>query len=316
MLDVRRLRVLLAISEHGGVSAAARALLFTPPAVSQQVAALERQLGVELLDRSHRNARLTSAGTRLAEHARQVIARLEAAEADIAGAQPTAHGLLRLATMPTAARTLVPGIIARLAEDHPEIDLRIDVMEPEAALPALARHEADVVLAGEYGLMPRRLISSIERIDLFDEPMYIAVPVSSPIRGPAVDLAEFRDARWIAPADRSACAVALERSCALAGYEPHVVGRTGDFAVAASFVAAGFGTTLLPAMVADDLRLKGDLRDIRLLESTDPPISRTIYLAVRQGSQSRPAIAALLECAITEAINTGSPRLCSRPIEP
>ncbi len=301
MLDVRRLRVLLAISEHGGVSAAARALLFTPPAVSQQVAALERQLGVELLDRSQRNARLTSAGARLAEHARQVIAGLEAAEADVRGAHSTAHGLLRLITMPSAGRMLLPGIIARLAKDHPEIELRIDVMEPEAALPALARQEADVVLAGEYGLTPRRFASSIERVGLFDENMYLAVPASSAIRGPNVELAEFRDARWIAPAERSACALALERSCALAGYEPHVVSRTGDFAVAAGFVAAGYGMTLLPAMVADDLRLKADRRHIRLLESIDPPISRTIYLALRQGSRALPAIVALLDCTNAEA---------------
>jgi DNA-binding transcriptional LysR family regulator len=302
MLDVRRLRVLLAISEHGGVSAAARALSFTPPAVSQQVAALERQLGVDLLDRSQRNARLTSAGARLAEHARQVIADLEAAEADVAGTHLGAHGLLHLATMPTTGRVLLPGVIARLAKDHPEIELRVDVMEPEAALPALAREEADVVLAGEYGLAPRRFASSIERVDLFEECVYLAVPASSPTRGSGTELAAFRDARWIAPAERSACALVLERSCALAGYEPDVVSRTGDFAVAASFVAAGYGMTLLPAMVADDLRLTADRRHIRLLESTDPPISRTIYLALRQGSRARPAMAALLDCTDAEVI--------------
>jgi DNA-binding transcriptional LysR family regulator len=300
MLDVRRLRVLLAISEYGGVSAAARALSFTPPAVSQHVAALERQLGVDLLDRSHRGARLTSAGVRLAEHARQVIAGLEAAEADVVGTQSTARGLLRLATMPTTGRVLVPGIIARLAKDYPDVELRIDVMEPEAALPALARQEADVVLAGEYGLTPRRFASSIERIGLFEECMYLAVPASSPVCGPGAELAEFRDARWIAPAEGSACALTLERSCALAGYEPHVVGRSGDFAVAASFVAARYGMTLLPAMMADDLRLAADRRHIRLLRSTDPPIDRTIYLAFRQGSRARPAIAALLDCANAE----------------
>jgi DNA-binding transcriptional LysR family regulator len=308
MLDVRRLRVLVAISEHGGVSAAARALLFTPPAVSQQVAALERQLGVQLLDRSQRNARLTSAGARLAEHARQVIAGLEAAEADVIGTRPAARGLLRLATMPSTGRMLVPGIIGRLAKDHPEIELRIDVTEPEAALPALARQETDAVLAAEYGLTPRRLASSIERVDLFDEQMYVAIPASSAILGPDVELAEFRDARWIAPAERSACALALERSCALAGYEPHVVSRTADFAVAASFVAAGYGMTLLPAMVADDLRLEADRRHIRLLTSIDPPISRTVYLALRHGSRARPAIAALLDCANAEADPRGPRR--------
>lgn len=226
---------------------------------------------------------------------------MEAAEADVAGARPTARGLLRLATMPTVGRVLVPGVVGRLAKVHPEIELRIEMMEPEVALQALTRQEADVVLAGEYGMAPRRFASSIERVDLFDERMYIAVPASSPIRGPDVELAEFREARWIAPAERSACALVLERSCALAGYEPHVVSRIGDFAVAAGLVAAGYGMALLPAMVADDLRLKTDRRHIRLLESIDPPISRTIYLAIRQGSRAHPAVAALLDCANSEA---------------
>src|SRR5437868_3486545 len=156
MLDVRRLRVLLAVAENGGVAAAARALSFTPPAVSQQIAALERQLDVALVDRSQRTVRLTAAGERLAGHARLVLAGLAAAEVDLANLDGAVRGVLRVASVPTIGRTLLPQALGRLAASAPDLELRIDEAEPEDSLPAVVRGVYDVVIAGEYGLAPRR----------------------------------------------------------------------------------------------------------------------------------------------------------------
>src|SRR3954467_12858972 len=120
MLDVRRLKVLLAVSEHGGGAAAARAVSFPPPppapppAVSQQLAALERQLDVALVDRTQRTVRLTAAGERLAGHARLVLAGLAAAEVDLANLDGTVRGLLRIASVPTIGQTLLPRVVRRL----------------------------------------------------------------------------------------------------------------------------------------------------------------------------------------------------------
>lgn len=295
VLDVRRLRVLVAVAEHGGIAAAARALSFTPPAVSQQIAALERQVDAVLVDRSQRSARLTPVGHRLVEHARHVLASLEAAEADLADVSGGIHGILRVATIPTVGRSLLPAALARLAAGAPDLDLRVEQLEPEESLPALRRGDVDLALAGEYGLAPRRLDASIERVDLLTEPVHVAVPDSYPHRGAHVDVADLRDARWVAPAPGSSCAVLLERSCALAGYEPHVVAHCADFSVAVALVGAGYGVTLVPAVLGCGAGAPG----VRLLEARSPQIYRTVFAAVRQGSRRHPAMSLALE-ALTD----------------
>lgn len=292
MLDVRRLKVLLAVAEHGGVAAAARALSFTPPAVSQQLAALERQLGVALVDRSQRTVRLTAAGDRLAGHARLVLAGLAAAEVDLANLEGTVRGVLRLASVPTIGRGLLPAVVRRLAETAPDLELRIDEAEPEDSLPAVTRGSYDVAIAGEYGLAPRRLDASIERVDLFAEQVLVAVPAGHRVTGDTVRLSDLRDDPWISPWVGSSCAVLLERSCAIAGYEPRVVGHVGDFSMAAALVGARHGVALIPAIAAPT---SPAAQGIRLLTSTDPGIHRTVYAAVRAGTRQDPATAALLD---------------------
>lgn len=293
MLDVRRLRVLLAVAEHGGVAAAARALTFTPPAVSQHLAALERQVGVPLVDRSGRTARLTATGHRLAGHARQVLAALEAAEADVVTSGDNPRGNLTIGTIPTLGATLMPAVLATLRVTAPEVDLRIEQCEPEESLPALTRGELDLVLAGEYGLAPHRRPVHQDRIDLFTEPLLVAVAADHHLTGPDVDLADLRDERWIAPAAGSSCEAILQRSCALAGYEPHVVAHCGDFAVAAALAAAGHGVTLLPSIATPTTT--GHHSPIRLLRVRQPQIHRTLYAAIRHGTRQHPLISCLLD---------------------
>ncbi|SCG39877.1 LysR family transcriptional regulator [Micromonospora inositola] len=298
MLDVRRLRVLLAVAEHGGVAAAARALTFTPPAVSQHIAALERQVGVPLVDRSGRTARLTAIGHRLAGHARQVLAALEAAEADVATIGGALRGTLTIGTT-TLGAALVPAVLTTLRVTAPEVDLRIEQCEPEESLPALTRGELDLVLAGEYGLAPHRRPAHQDRIDLFTEPLLVAVAADHRLTGPDVDLAELRDERWIAPAAGSSCEAILQRSCALAGYEPHVVAHCGDFAVAVALAAAGHGVTLLPSIATPTTT--GHHGPIRLLPVRQPHIHRTLYAAIRHGTRQHPLISCLLDTLISNA---------------
>ncbi|WP_336207056.1 LysR family transcriptional regulator [Nonomuraea sp. LPB2021202275-12-8] len=299
MLDVRRLRVLLAVADHGGIAAAARALTFTPPAVSQHIAALERQVGMLLVDRSGRTARLTAAGDRLAGHARHVLADLEAAEADLASLDGDLRGTLVVGAIATLGRTLLPATLTALRTTAPEVDLRLEECEPEDGLPALMRGELDVVLAGEYGLTPQRPQAHIDRIDLFAEPLMIAVARDHPLQGPEVELAHLRDERWIAPAAGSSCETMLRRSCALAGFEPHVVAHSGDFAVAAALAGAGHGITLLPA-IATSPRL-GDAAGVRLLGVHQPGMHRTLYAAIRQGARRHPLVGCVLDALTTSA---------------
>jgi len=309
MLDVRRLRVLVAVAEHGGIAAAARALAFTPPAVSQQVAALERQLGLRLLDRTQRTARLTPDGQHLVDRARSVLVGLETIEADLArltagdnAAGPRrVQGVVRVAAIATVGKALLAPALASLAATAPGLDVRVEQAEPEASLPALQRGQVDVVLAGEYGLAPRRPPSTVERLDLLRDPVALAVPFDHSITGPSVTFADLQDEPWVAPAAGTSCAVLLERSAALAGYEPHVVARCGDFALAVALVGAGRGVALLPQLAATASGARSPASGVRLLIPKDPEVHRTVYAAIRHGSRDHPYIACLLQAIADRA---------------
>ncbi|MEO7261860.1 MAG: LysR family transcriptional regulator [Jatrophihabitantaceae bacterium] len=292
--------MLLAVQEHGGVAAAARSLAFTPPAVSQQIAALERQVGVTLLDRSQRAARLTPAGVRLAAHAERVLGHLDAAEADLASMTDQASGLFRMAVIPTVGRTLLPSALRRLAETAPDVELHIEQAEPEDSLPALRRGELDLVLAGEYAVAPQRLPPGLDRHQLLSEPMLVAVPADHALTGPSVSFIELEKQRWIAAAPASSCAALLERSAGLAGFEPLVVGQCGDFRLTMTLVASGQGIALVPHMVAAEYQASDQ---VRFLKPDKPKTRRDIYLAVRRGAAAGSGIACVLS-ALQEAAAT------------
>src|SRR5215207_9959056 len=131
MLDVKQLRVLKTVSEYGSFSAAAEALSYTQPAISQQIAALERSAGATLVDRNSRGVRLTDAGRALVDHAQVVLSRLAAAEAELEAIAGVRGGRVRLAAFPTAGASLVPPAVARFAERHPEVELAFSEEEPE-----------------------------------------------------------------------------------------------------------------------------------------------------------------------------------------
>jgi DNA-binding transcriptional LysR family regulator len=157
MLDVTRLRVLVAVARHGSVTAAAHALNYAQPSVSHHLARLEAETGTKLIQRAGRGIRLTDAGRLLAERAAEVIGRLDAAENELAVYSGLRAGRLRLAAFPSALSTLVPAAAARMRDQHPSVDLRLTEAEPPEALRMLRagyvdvalvfRHEPETVLA-------------------------------------------------------------------------------------------------------------------------------------------------------------------------
>ena len=295
MLDVRRLRVLLAVHEHGGVAAAARALTFTPPAVSQQLAALEREAGQALVDRAAHRATLTPAGVLLAEHAAAVLARLEQAEAELAGhGAGGPAGVVRVGTIPTVGTAVLPAVIRDLRAAAPGLVLRVEQLEPEQSLPAVARGDLDLALGGEYALTPRRPDARLHRVDLVDEPVLVALPQGHPSAGAAaVDLAGLAAEPWVAPADPSSCFTMLERACAAAGFAPDVVGHCADFPMALAMVSAGQGLAIVPRIAAAPpyaVAVPGVV-----LRPASTPVHRRLFAAVRRGSAGHPALAAVLD---------------------
>src|ERR671935_2784312 len=177
MLSIARLRMLKEVAYRGSFSAAADALSYTQSAVSQSIAALEAELGVTLLERNRRGARPTSAGAALVAHADGILARLDAAEAEVAAIAGVRGGQLAMASFPTAGATIVPLAVATFRKRHPDVALSLTEGEPEEIAPRLRGGEFDLALLFEFGGAGRRLVAGEQRVELFDDPMRLALPV-------------------------------------------------------------------------------------------------------------------------------------------
>jgi DNA-binding transcriptional LysR family regulator len=332
MIDVRRLRILREVAVAGTISGAARALGYTPSAVSQQLTTLARESGAELLRRRGRHVELTAEGRLLVEVAERVGAELEAAEAELAARAAQPGGVVRLLAFATALRTLVPRAAAALAADRPGLELEIDEADPDDALRLLVQERADVVVAHDYDLLERRRSARVHRRELLGDELRVvgavgAAPAPAPPRGthagpvPApvpprgthagtaadasavrprrpgapLDLATLADRRWVLPDRGSACDRVVERACAAAGFAPRVVARSADFGAIAALAGACDAVALVPR-----LALEGSPQE-RLGRPLRTPVRRQLFAAVRDGAQQRPLEAAVLDALAAAA---------------
>src|SRR5215212_907163 len=174
MLDVRRLRVLREVAQRGSFSAAAEALSFTQSAVSQQIAALERESGAKLIERNPRGIRLTDAGRALVEHADAVLARIEDAEEELAAIAGLRGGRLRMATFQSAGATLVPRAVGEFHRRHPEVDLTVR-QDDFTADQQLATGEVDLAIVMDFEDMPK-VEPQLELTHLLDDPYDVVLP--------------------------------------------------------------------------------------------------------------------------------------------
>ena len=284
MFDVRRLRLLRDFALLGTVAATAQAHHLTGPAVSQQLAALEKQAGVALLRKRGRVLELTPAGLLMVEHAEVILGGMAAAEADLAALRAGGRGTIRVTAFPSAARVLLPPLWQRLASDlEHRIDLRISEAEPGRALDSLRRGDADLAIVHEYSLLPRQLPSGCEQHRLLVDPVYFAISRKHAadhglVAGEPVGLGQFAEVDWLLPAPETSCHELTQRVCGAAGFVPRTVALASDFAVLTALVAAGAGVALvprlaLPAAGADGLELYP-------LEAT---VTRTVSAVVSSG---------------------------------
>ncbi|HEY3883273.1 MAG TPA: LysR family transcriptional regulator [Trebonia sp.] len=328
MLDVTRLRVLVAVARHGSVTAAAHALNYAQPSVSHHLARLEAETGTKLVQRAGRGIRLTDAGRLLAERATEVIGRLDAAENELAVFAGLRAGRLRLAAFPSALSTIVPAAAAILYDRHPTVDLRLTEAEPPEAVRMLRAGYVDVALvfrheAAEDGRHGQRDAAAGTLDDdpvppghddlreqvLFSEAVHLIMP-DTPARGDApplatavtelwpADLARLSDQRWIAGCDR--CREHLLKQCSSAGFTPRIAFTTDDFVAVQALVAAGLGVALLPGLAlraarhagVRTARLRGTRRSVvavRYGEPPDPPATAVLLDALRLAAAGVPA---------------------------
>lgn len=248
MFGTHRLRVLQQVSRSGSLAAAARALSYTQPAVAHHIAELEREAGTALVVRHGRGVRLTEAGRALVAHADAVLARLAAAQEEVAAIAGLRAGRVRVAAYPTAAATLVPRALVALRADHPGITVTLDELEPPEALAALRAGEVDLAVTFRYPDGPDGADGERDLVmtPLGEDPVDIVVPAGHPAAGRdgGHDLADLAGETWVAGCDR--CRANLVASCRRAGFEPHVAFTTDDFVTQQALVAAGLAVAAMP----------------------------------------------------------------------
>ena len=286
MLDPTQLRTLRAVVAQGSFAGAAAELRYTPSAVSQQIAALERSTGIALFERGPKFVAPTPAALALAERAGELLTELDSVERGAAALARGEAGVLRIGSFPTAGARILPAALADLTRKRPDVELHLDEGELDTLLPAVADGGIDLALAYRYDLVPTSWAASLVEHPLLDDPLQVLLPRRHPAAPGPVRLAGLRDERWVAPLAGTPGAVNLERLCAGARFTPNVAFRSNDYAVVQGLVAAGLGVAIVPSLAVN----------ARGLALSGRPPRRRIVALHRRGNANpllAPALAAL-----------------------
>ncbi|MFJ8945301.1 LysR family transcriptional regulator [Streptomyces sp. NPDC102395] len=297
MIDVQRLRVLRAVAEHGSFNQAAAALRLTPSAVSQQVAALERSLGTQVVARSTRGVTLTPAGRIMVGTAESVAAELEHARQQVA-ALSTGRTQLTVATFTSGGRLLLPAALTQLMAAHPRTVLHVREGEPEAVLPLVRQGAVDLALAYHFdgplpvGPGPR---SSLEWTPLLEDPLHVVLPQGHRLADhDALDLADLAAEPWVLGCLKTEAY--LRRFARHAGFDPDIRGTTTDYFFARSLVGAGMGISLIPSIA-----LAPEIPGLSTVPIKSPGPIRHIGVATISG-RDRPHVTTLVHTLREQAM--------------
>lgn len=247
MLDLQRLRALHAVSVHGTVGAAAAALGFTPSAVSQQIAKLERETRTVLLEREGRGVRLTDEAWQLVEAAAELLAIVERAETRLEERRGVPSGRLTIAAFASAARGLLPSVLADLAVRHPGLDARLTEVDPHLSVDLVAKGAVDLVVAHDWDIAPLPAPAGVEQAPVGEDLCDLLVPEGHRFAGrTAVRRDELGGERWICQPPGRVCHDWLMRTLRGAGHEPDIVHQADENPTLVALVAAGLGVALIP----------------------------------------------------------------------
>jgi DNA-binding transcriptional LysR family regulator len=288
MLGVWRLQLLREVSRRGTIRAAADALSITPSAVSQQLRILAEEAGVPLLEPNGRLLRLTDAGEMLVRHADTIMAAIVAAESDLAATRDEISGDLRVAAFPTAARAILPSVIAELGRAHPRLRLTLRDLETAEAMAAIRLDEVDLALVDQYDDVTRIREPGVELVELPGDQLFVALPPAHPHAGGAVRLDELAADHWIMDTEASNIYGAVVRGCRTRGFEPNVRSHCRDYSVIIALVEAGLGVAILPGLALRDREIRARVLPL------DPPQDRRISIALKPERRSHPAVAAMV----------------------
>ncbi len=290
MLDVKRMKVLREVASQGSFSAAAEALNFTQSAISQHVAALERETGARLVERGARGIRLTDAGRALVAHTEAILCRIDAAEEELAAIAGLRGGRLRLACFQSAGATLVPQAVAVFHNRHPQVELGMVEAEPEEAYTLLRTGEIDLAIVYDHASVPGTLQPDLELTPLVEDSYDVILPADHPLaKRSKLSLADVADEPWIASTLANGCRRITEEVCRQAGFEPRVAFEADDTLACQALVAAGVGVTLMPRLALTSIHPGVVARDL-----TDRP-RRKVWAVRLETAYRSPASEAMLQ---------------------
>ncbi|MFI0453968.1 LysR substrate-binding domain-containing protein [Actinomadura sp. 6N118] len=291
MLDLHRLRLLRELKHRGTLTAVAEALSYSPSSISQQLAVLEKEVGVPLLEPVGRRVRLTEQAEILVVHTEAVLEQLERAEAELAASMAGLTGVIRIATFQTAAMALVPTALTLLREAHPGLRVHVTQTEPETALPALLARDFDLVMAEEYPGNPSPQYEEIELAGLCEDEIRLATPkvgtMADSLEGTEA-LATLAERPWVMEPTGTEPRQWATTLCRTAGFEPDVRFESSDLLLHARLVEEGHAVALLPDLVWSGRTADGVV--LRSLPSDQR--RRRLTTAVRRGGGHHPAIRA------------------------
>jgi molybdate transport repressor ModE-like protein len=285
VLDARRLLVLREVARHGSLSAAAQSLRYTTSAVSQQVAALEREVGMSVLERRARGVVLTEAGQVLLRHAERVFDELDAAEAALADLAALRRGRVRIASFATAGASIVPSTVDRFRALYPDIEVQVEQATSRDGIDRLRLGRLDLVLA-----VDQPATDELDIVTLFDDPFRLALPRTHPRADVAgLTLQDLAGERWIdVPAEVPGGGV-LARTLGGLGIEYRIAHESDDYTAIHEMVGAGLGLALLP-----DLALFPANPDVVLRDLGAQAPTRRIQAVTRRADLRSPATSAAL----------------------
>lgn len=289
-METRRLTVLLELSRLGSMREVADELGTTTSTVSQQIAALAKDVGTPLVEPDGRRVRLTPAGRRLADHAVTILAAVEAARLDLdPGSEPA--GTVRVAGFATAVRTSLVPVLHDLAVSHPAVRMLVHEHEPDEAYALLAGDRVDLALTYDYDLAPAAFDRTVEVTPLWSAPWGLGVPEAAACgrAGQAAEVfARFAERDWIVNSRNTADADVVRTVASLAGFEAAIAHRVDSLELVQDLVVAGLGVGLLPV---DQPTRPG----VAVLPLQEPQVRLRAYAVVRRGRAAWPPLALLLD---------------------
>lgn len=282
------MQVLRAVVSSGSVTGAATVLGYTPSAVSQQIAALEKEARTDLLERVGRGVRPTAAGLLLTEYADTISRQVAEAETALADLLAGRTGRLSVRYFATAGASLVAPAVARLRTEHPGVQIELKLIDPEDPLPDVREGRADLALvvgpraSGQEG---------VRFLHLLDDPYLAVLPEGHPLaEAEALEMADLAEEPWVGSEWPGPCLDAQLTACETAGFRPRFVVESEDYVTAQGFVAAGLGVSLIPRLgLGVGVRPGVVVRELR-----SPEPARSIYAAVRETAPPQPALRAFI----------------------